>query len=538
MSIRFRLFGGAIATIAMVFMVCPAHAQTPGPALTVDVTADRHPISPDIYGIAYAEAAFLKEIRPPMNRWGGDATTRYNWKVDATNAGDDWFFMAGGNAHPTPSGGPDALVAQAKAGGGRALITVPIFDFINSKAANDCSFPVSLFGPQQKVNPYNHPTINGKQTDAGNGRKPDGKPLVLTPEQILRIHVPNTPEFQRGWIEHLVRKFGPTAKGGVAAYELDNEPGGWNNTHRDIHPGATGHDELVSRSIAYAAMIKSVDPTALVAGPGDFVMHYQGDGKPGDGSKEHGGIGQGNYYLQQMRQYEKQHKGGRILDYFDEHYYAAEQDGQTADTILECTRSLWDPTYVEKNWIGKWSGAKELIPKFRRWVDQYYPGTKISISEYGWGDTKTLLGTLALADVLGIFGRERLDMACMWGPPKASEPATNAFRLYLSYDGHGSRYGDVWVKSASKDQGRLSIYGAQRTTDHALTLIVINKSHADLSSALQLSHFKPAATAKVFRFSKANLKALVAEPDQQIGPTGFSATFPAQSMTLFVVSRR
>jgi phage protein U len=293
----------------------------------------------------------------------------------------------------------------------------------------------------------------------------------------------------------------------------------------------------VSRSIAYASMIKSVDPTALIAGPGDFVMHYQGDGKPGDGKKEHGGLGQGNYYLQQMRAYEMSH-GRRILDYFDEHYYPLNQDGQTPDTILECTRSLWDPTYKEKNWVGKWMGAKEIIPSFHRWVDAYYPGTKISISEYGWGDNKTLIGALAQADVLGIFGRERLDMACAWGAPRAKEPGANAFRIYLNYDGHGSRYGDVWVKSVSEDQSRVSIYGAQRTVDNELTLVIINKTHDELTSAVSLAHFHPRGLAKVFQFGKDNLNALVAEPDQKIMPTGFTRSFSAQSMTMIAIPGR
>lgn len=283
------------STLAIVAAVCalavPLVAQTPGPALAVDASADRHPISPLIYGMAYPDATLAKEIRLPLKRWGGDATTRYNWQVDGSNAGDDWFFMAGGSGQRVAGAGPDAFVAAAKADGGNVLMTVPIIDYVNKASDWDCSFPVSLFGPQQKVNPYVHPLVNGQKTDAGNGRKPDGTPLTLTKEQILRTNISNTPELQRGWVQHLVGKFGTAAKGGVPIYELDNEPGGWNNTHRDIHPDKTGHDELVSRSIAYAAAIKSVDPTAAVLGPGDFLLHYQSDGIPGDGKQEHGGLG-------------------------------------------------------------------------------------------------------------------------------------------------------------------------------------------------------------------------------------------------------
>jgi len=522
------------AAALLVGSYIPVRAQTRGPALAVDASADRHPISPLIYGMAYPDAALAKEIRLPINRWGGDGTTRYNWQVDSSNAGDDWFFMAGGNDHPIPSMAPDALVAAQKSYGGVALITIPIGGYINKATAWDSSFPVSLFGPQQKVNPYVHPIVNGQQTDAGNGRKPDGTPIVLTREQILRVNMPNTPELQKGWAQHLVSKFGTAASGGVPIYELDNEPGGWSNTHRDIHPGGTGDDELVSRSIAYAAAIKLADPSAKVLGPGDFLLHYQSEGISGDGKKEHGGLGQGNYYLQQMAAYEKAH-GKRLLDYFDGHYYPLGQTGGTDATVLESTRSLWDASYIEKDWYGQYQGAINLIPSFHLWADKYYPGTKVSISEYGWGDVKTLTGALAEADVLGIFGRERLDLACLFGPPKATEPGANAFRVYRNYDGQGGQYGDTWIHSVSADQGQLAIYGAVRSKDRVVTLVVINKTTGDLSSPLTLAGFRPGAAAKVFRYSAANLSSIVPQADQAVAAQGFTATYPASSVTLLVI---
>jgi len=317
-------------------------------------------------------------------------------------------------------------------------------------------------------------------------------------------------------------------------YELDNEPGGWNNTHRDVHPGLTGHYELVNLSIAYASAIKAADPTAKILGPGDFLLHYQNAGAPGDGAKEHGGLGQGTYYLQQFAAYEKAH-GVRLLDYFDGHYYPLGQTGATDATRLEETRSLWDPTYLEKDWYGQWHGVINLIPNFHKWVDESYPGTKIGISEYSFGHNKELLGALIEADVLGIFGRERLDLACLFGPPKADEPAANAFYLYRNYDGQGSGFGEIAVHSVSADQGQLAVYGAVRSGDGALTVIVINKTDGDLTSALALAGFKPGAAAKAFRYSAAHLDGIVPLDDQPVTPGGFSATYPAKSITEFVI---
>ena len=75
----------------------PAAALSPGPALTVNATAAVHPISPLIYGMnSYGvDQSLATELRIPIERWGGDGTTRYNWQQDSSNAGGDWYFMSG-----------------------------------------------------------------------------------------------------------------------------------------------------------------------------------------------------------------------------------------------------------------------------------------------------------------------------------------------------------------------------------------------------------------------------------------------------------
>lgn len=543
--------GSTLSRIAFCLLAAlstqPAHAAATGPALEVNATQDRHPISPGIYGFAYGDPDLAKDLHLTVHRLGGDATTRYNWQVDASNSGDDWFFTCGnGQPNPTPSGSVDQWIRNNAADGCQSLLTIPVIGYINRSSAIDCSFPVSLFGLQQKVNPYVHPVVNGVQTDAGNGRKPDGAPILLSPADILRVNLVNTPDFQRGWVRHLIQKFGTAATGGVAIYEMDNEPSGWNNTHRDVHPDKTGYDELIGDTQPYAAMVKSLDPTAAVLGPGDFGWAvYEKGGKPGDDASSHH-LGFAEYYLQQMRAYETRHNL-RILDYFDEHYYPATNNGAqplalspagNADTQalrLQSTRSLWDPAYVEKNWIGQWSGPINLIPRLHTWVDRNYPGTKLAITEYNFGGLESLNGALTEADVLGIFGRERLDLATLWDPPHSRQPGAFAFRMYRNYDGLGGQYGETWVRSTSADQGSLAIYGAERQKDGALTLMVINKTPVDLTSPLNLHGFAPAAAAAVYQYRASHLDAIVRAPDQPVKPTGFTATYPANSITLIVL---
>jgi hypothetical protein len=107
----------------------------------------------------------------------------------------------------------------------------------------------------------------------------------------------------------------------------------------------------------------------------------------------------------------------------------------------------------------------------------------------------------------------------------------------MNYDGKGGKYGDTWVRSHSTDQGRLSIYTAERTSDSALTLVIINKTSQNLTSNLSLKGFNPAAQAQVYSYSDANLGAIVRQSDLDVSATGFQATYPANSITLVAIPK-
>jgi len=123
-------------------------------------------------------------------------------------------------------------------------------------------------------------------------------------------------------------------------------------------------------------------------------------------------------------------------------------------------------------------------------------------------------------------------------------PGTMAFEIYRNYDGNKSAFGNMALASTSADQGALSVYGATRTADDAVTVVVINKTYGDLTSTLSLVNLPSRAdTAQAYLYSNANLNAIVVQPAVTITPpvAGSTAstianyTFPAQSITLFVV---
>jgi len=517
-----------------------------GPTLSVNVAADRAPISRWIYGMNYPDEALAEELALPVARWGGNATTRYNWQLDVYNTGSDWYFenipnpVANLGALPAGSAA-DQFVTANQAAGSDTLLTVPLIGWVAKRRVNghpyDCGFQVSTYGAQQSVDPWD--------TNCGNGLTSGGAPITGNNPTDTSVAITST--FVRDWVLHLTSTFGSANAGGVRFYNLDNEPMLWNSTHRDIHPAAATYDELRTKTLDIAAAVKQADPTAQTLGPVlwgycAYFFSARDNCAPGQDFSSHGNTYFVPWYLSQLRASE-QTNGTRLLDYLDLHYYPQASGvalsgagGATTQALrLRSTRSLWDPTYVDESWIPDLnidSGVVRLIPRMRDWVDTYYPGTGLAITEYNWGGHEHINGALAQADVLGIFGREGLDLATLWDPPASTEPAAFAFRMFLNYDGAGSKFGETRVRAASTDQGQLAVYAAQRAADQAVTVIVINKTGSALSTALNLSGFSAASGARVFRYSSADLTRIVRQTDLVVTTGPLLIDAPANSITL------
>lgn len=540
-----------------------APAAAAGPAMTVDTSAVTHPINPLIYGMNdFSMSPKLQaQVHVPIDRWGGDHTTRYNYLLDVLNSADDNYFenSSNENSRYPDVGEVNAQVERDKRFGSVTMVTVPLIGY-TTKRVKACSFPVSLYPEQQKLNP-NDPLC-------GNGKLPDGKEIAGNDPALTSFPIDET--FVGGWVRYLAKRFGDAAHGGVQIYEMDNEPEYWSAVHRDVHPAHMSYDEVTNKGLAYARAIKAADPTALVAGPvisnwGNYFysmvdIHHGWstgpcfcfNGAPVD-RLAHGNVPLLAYYLQHFRQAEAQ-GGVRLLDVFDLHTYFAVPDAAfkpAGDTALQAarlnsTRAFWDPAYkdpestepdaaVRKQEAP--AAAPQLIPRMRRLVAENYPGTKLAITEYNWGGMESMNGALAQAEILALFGREGLDIGTLWGPPdpEKERPGLMAFRIFQDYDGAGSKFGDGSLKAASADQGKLAIYAAERSADHKLTVLVLNKTFGELSGSIRLG--TKAKAAQVWRYSNAALDGIVRVSDARVAEGEVRATFPAQSMTLFVLDR-
>jgi uncharacterized protein (TIGR03437 family) len=575
--------------VLSLFIFGTLFGQQPGPALLVDASSGRHAISPDIYGInfywdlgttgdpkASAYMAAASDVRATARRWGGNSTSTYHWMLDVDDIDNDWFYevLPGTtvNAAKLPDGSTfNQFADQVRVSGGKIVATVPVLGWLPKARVEACSFDIRKYGSQCKMDPYAqyHTAKCGDgivyDPACGDPNATDGK-LPRNPIYIKNdptdVYSETDESLQAAWVQYTISRYGKSGQGGITVWSLDNEPIWWDSTHRDIHPDPYTYDELLALDTRYAAAIKLADPTALVSGPvGDNwaslffskkdIVAGQAKGNywsnPVD-RNAHGGVPLLPWYLQQMQSYEQQH-GVRLLDYLDQHAYLAPGnvafspagDAATQALRLQSTRVFWDPTYMVTGdyWIRDVdnNGAPvgpQFIPRLRNMVAQNYPGTKIALTEYNWGGLDNINGALAQADLLGLFGREGLDMATLWGPPKPTDPGAFAFKMYRNYDGIGGTFGETGVQATSADQGQLSVYGAVRS-DLNLTVMVINKTGNDLSSSVSVAGFSAGTPAKVWTYSPANLSAIVQQPDATLAGTSISMVLPANSITLLEI---
>ena len=510
--------------LPIAFIAATLHAETI--TIAIDAARGRHPINPAIYGVAFATGVQLRELNVPLNRWGGNSTTRYNWQLNASNHAQDYFFESIGGDDA------DAFIAETRAAGAEPMIAVPMIGWVARLGPNGdklASFSVAKYGPQQETDPF--------MPDAGNGIKIDGQPVTGNDPGDANVEVDSL--FQQAWVQHIKSRFGS-----VRYYFLDNEPSLWFSTHRDVHADGARMDEIASRMIDYAAHIKAADPNAIVAGPeewGWFGYFYSGfdqqfSEKNGfsrfPDREAHSGAEYIPWVLDRIRT-EEQTRATRLLDAVSIHFYP--QSGEFSDDMSpsmqllrnRSTRSLWDPNYQDESWI---NDKVKLIPRLRAWAEALRPGTPIGITEYNWGAERHINGATAQADVLGIFGREGLDFAARWTTPDRGTPAYNSIAIYRNYDSHGSTFGDISVNATVPNPDAIAAFAAIRTTDQALTLMVINKTVSSATVNLQVSNFSSAATAERWELTSTNVIARL----KDVAPSTL-IDLPAQSITLLVI---
>jgi len=493
-----------------------APQAAPASEAKVTFSAPAHEISPYIFGTNWGPASSVKDLGVTVRRWGGNRSTKYNWKDDLDSAGSDWFFL---NEYSKPKGTPEEkksyyqFIKETRAGGAEVNFAIPITEWIAKPHPDDkgryCSYPTTLYPQQEKTDGQG----------CGNGKKPNGETIWDNDPNLGMTK--NSPQLQREFVQTVVKLFGTAAKGGVGFYSMDNEPGLWMQTHRDSMPRGITAEQLVDMNVAYAGVVKSADPTAKVIGfgawgvlelagsnidylPGGADPHKRQKEKQKDEDryrerKKHGGDSQLVYMLKRFKQAEAE-QGKRLVDVIDIHWYP-ELYGNTskgekkrvlddlpydptfAKLQWEALREWYDPAFKPtaelESWTAGdnapdlWSPFHPVIPALRKLLDQYYPGTKLAINEYDTGSPEHYHGALIRAAALGIFMQEDLYMAQNWHQTDDKKFTYFAQKLYGNYDNKGSRVRGKFVPSKSSNPDLLS-YAAQDGAH--FTVVLVNKN--------------------------------------------------------------
>ncbi len=499
----------------------------------VDCHAPGHPISPLIYGIGtyFGDSGEQQwTMGATARRWGGNHSTRYNPAIHAWNLDQDWFFR---NAAVRSA---ESFLEENRGRGVKSALTVPILGWV-AKDTKSYSFPVSVFGPQQMV-AWDLP-------DDGNGVRPDGTPIPPPPPTATSVSCP--PQCIERWIRR-IREAREAGGPGVDLYILDNEPMIWHRTHRDVHPEPPGYDELLERTIAYGTAVRSADPDALIAGPAECCwLNYYFSAKDVVASVwlrpdrlRHGNVPLLPWYLRKLRDYEKR-TGTRVLDVVDVHFYpmadvgparGGPTDPASAALRIRTTRSLWDPSYVDESWIDE---PIEALPLLRRWIDDNYPGRKISIGEWNFGAEEDMSGGLAVAEALGRFGTEGIYSAYYWTYPPDRSPAYWAFRAYRNFDEKGGRFLD---RSAPvKGDARLaSLFASRDEAGERLVAVLLNHDPGSpLHAEVRLESCGTVSAARAFSYS-GNARGFAARPEPDRGDGKLEVAVEPYSITVIEVT--
>ena len=509
---------------------------------------NRHAISPQIYGVAFATSNELSDLNFTLNRMGGNNETRDNWQIDAHNLDADYYFESypdsGGST--VPGATVDAFVANSKQAGAQSAITLSMIGwmpYLGPGRAIQWSYSTNKYGPQKASDPY--------RTDAGDGFSSTNNDKPITWNNPNDANFPTNVNFEQGLVKHLMSTWGTSTNGGVGYYIMDNEHSIWYSTHQDIHPIGPTMQEIWTDMVTYASMVKSNDPNAMVLGPEEWGWNgyiYSGydqwwfssnaDYNPADfpDRKANGGWDYGPWLLHQFQQYANTNHQ-RLLDYFTYHCYPQEGSvsGNAVDSATELlrnqsTRVFWDTNYVDPSWI---NNIIALIPRMKTWVATNYPGTKVGITEYNWGAEAFMNGATAQADIMGIFGSYGLDLATRWTVPATNTPTYLAMKMYRNYDGNQSVFGDTSIQTTVPNPDELGAFSAVRSSDGALTIMVINKDITNATPvSLNISNVTVTGAAQIWQLANGSIS--------QLASTGvtngiLNQILPSQSITLFVV---
>src|SRR5206468_3499839 len=108
-----------------------------------------------------------------------------------------------------------------------------------------------------------------------------------------------------------------------------------------------------------------------------------------------------------------------------------------------------------------------------------------------------------------------------------------SIKMYRNYDGSKSKFGDLSVSASGANADNVSSFAALRTSDKALTLMLINKALTGTTPAtVNLANYAASGNAQRWQLAS---NAITHEADVTRSGSSLLLTLPPQSVTLLVI---
>ena len=109
-------------------------------------------------------------------------------------------------------------------------------------------------------------------------------------------------------------------------------------------------------------------------------------------------------------------------------------------------------------------------------------------------------------------------------------------QMYRNYDGNLATFGDTSVSATvTSNLDNLSAYGALRSKDNALTVMVINKQTGKTPVTINLANFTSTGNASEYQISSATQTSIKSVGSVAVTNNTIKFTAPSQSVTLFII---
>ena len=412
--------------------------------------ARRGAISPFILGVSGDLVRPRCATPASVNSWGGNPSTRYNYEIgNVWNAADDWEYR--NTNYGEPGLDPfDCVPDQRRGRRRRRRLAVPTLGWVAKTTTTSCSFPDGAGGC--------------RTVDAATART---RGPIADPS---RTSVESTPEMVADWVAACSPR-----RRRLQFIAMDNEPDLWGYTHYDVHPTCPTYEEMLDKYLQYADA-SGRGARRAAARAGDVLLVRLLGHRTRAGRR----IGRGllSWFLAASAPHDEA-AGRRTLDVLDVHFYPQ------SDVYN-------DDVDAETNARGSAARARCGIPSYTRRVvdrrtDRVHPADAARRSTSttrarGWSSrsgtsapTATMNGALAIADVLGVYGREGVYAAAYWRSPPAGSPGFLAFKMHGNYDGEGGRFAGDVVEATSEDAVQSAHTPPLDEADGVLRVMLVNR---------------------------------------------------------------